>query len=263
MIDIHCHLLPGVDDGSNSLQQSLEQLRIMSQAGVKKVYITPHFMRNLYHNSNEVIQPVFEELQKEVKHNTIALELELGSELFLDSHSAETVKEENLTLGNSNYVLFETMLQQIPSDVFRQTYNLQKAGYKLIMAHPERYQDIIKKPDLVEDFLAHDIYLQLNAGSFLGRYGTMVEKTAHGLLQKGQAHFIASDNHGDQTVSIQKAAYDLVADIFADKIARQLFVENPLRMENNEKIELMNHWRLPAPAESVWHKLKAFFTGYE
>ena len=263
MIDIHTHLLPGVDDGSSSIQQTIEQLKILIQAGVKKVYLTPHFMRNLYHNTNEVIQPVFLNLKKEIESIGLDIQLVLGCEFFIDNHAVETIQKEQLTLGDSSYILFESMLQQLPTDIFEQTYQLQKAGYKLIMAHPERYTDIIRKPDLVEDFLHRDIYLQINAGSLLGMYGRNVQRTAFSLLEKGYIHFIASDNHGDHHESVQSIAYQLVSENFSDKIAEELFINNPARIATDDKIELINHWRLPGKTKSIWSILKTFFTGYE
>ncbi|MDP8220136.1 MAG: CpsB/CapC family capsule biosynthesis tyrosine phosphatase [Candidatus Stygibacter frigidus] len=261
MIDIHTHLLPGVDDGSSSIPQTIEQLTIMSQAGVKTVYLTPHFMRNLYHNAHDVITPVFNDLKQEVKG--LDIELVLGCEFFIDNHAAETIQQEELTLGDSNYVLFESMLQQLPADIFEQTYQLQKAGYKLIMAHPEWYTDIIRKSELVEDFLVRDIYLQINAGSLMGMYGRNVQHTAFNLLEKGFVHFIASDNHGDQQECVQQIAYQLVSENFSDKIAEELFINNPARIATDDKIELINHWRLPAKPKSIWSIIKTFFTGYE
>ncbi|MCF7912773.1 MAG: capsular biosynthesis protein [Candidatus Cloacimonetes bacterium] len=263
MIDIHSHLLPGVDDGSSSIQQTLEQLRIMAQAGTNKVYLTPHFMRNLYNNTRSATRPVFDNLLQKVKSAGVNISLELGCEFFIDNQAVETVKAENLTLGDSNYVLFESMLQQLPSDIFSMTYQLQKAGYKLIMAHPERYSNIIKSPSLAEDFLHHDIYLQINAGSLLGQYGRNIHHTALWLLDRGFAHFIASDNHGDHRMSVLAEAYNFVSQHYGDKIAEMLFESNPARIGTADKIELINHWRLPGKPVSLWHKLKRFFTGYE
>jgi protein-tyrosine phosphatase len=263
MIDIHSHLLPGVDDGSISFQQTLEQLRMMAQAGVSKAYLTPHFMRNLYHNTNSVIMPVFEKLQKDVTSANLNIQLELGCEFFIDNQAVDTIKTENLTLGKSNYVLFESMLQQLPSDIFTMTYQLQKAGYKLIMAHPERYANIIRRPELAEDFLHHDIYLQINAGSLLGMYGRNVYHTAIWLLDNGYAHFIASDNHGDQREAIQVEAKKFICQHYGDNIAEKLFESNPESISTGKKIELINHWRLPGKQDSLWQKLRRFFTGYE
>ena len=263
MIDIHSHLLPGVDDGSTSLQQTLEQLRIMAQAGVTKVYLTPHFMRNLYHNTGSVIIPVFKDLQQSVKSANLNIQLELGCEFFIDNQAVDTITAEGLTLGDSNYVLFESMLQQLPSDIFTLTYQLQKAGYKLIMAHPARYANIIRNPELAEDFLHHDIYLQINAGSLLGMYGRNVQHTAIELLDRGLPHFIASDNHGDHRESVQAEAYNFVCQHYGENIAIMLFERNPECISSGKKIELINRWRLPGKQESLWLKLRRFFTGYE
>ena len=263
MIDIHSHLLPGVDDGSVSFQQSLEQIRIIFQSGVTRLYLTPHFMRNLYHNTNKVLQPVFEELQEKVKSAKIEIDLKLGCEYFLDNHGAETIKEENLQLGNSNYVLCETMLGQLPPNLIEMIYQIQKAGYKLIFAHPERYTDIIRKPELVEELLHHDIYFQLNAGSLLGMYGRNVEHTVWWLLRNGYAHFMASDNHGNHTGSVQAIAKGVIEQELSSSIAEQLLITNPEKIETGEKIEIFNHWRIREDQSNFWGKLKRFFTGYE
>jgi protein-tyrosine phosphatase len=263
MIDLHTHLLPNVDDGSTTLSQSLEQLSIISQAGVRKIYLTPHFMRHLYHNTRAVINPVFRELQSAADKAGIKIDLELGCELFIDNHSKETLAEEGLTMGDSRYVLFETTLQQIPEDIFELTYAIRKSGYRLIMAHPERYSDIIRNPDIIEDFLHRDILLQLNAGSLLGLYGRNVEHTAIALLDKGYAHFIGSDNHGNQKESVQAIAFKYISERYSEKIARELCEINPGKIATDEKIEVFNHWRLPANSATTWHKLRKFFTGYE
>lgn len=263
MIDIHSHLLPGVDDGSVSIEQSLEQLRILSQSGVKKLYLTPHFMRNIYHNTKERTEPVYKRLQEAVIASGIEIELELGCEYFLDNKLKETVIQEGLEMGSSRYVLFETTLQQIPKDIFNMTYDIQKEGYKLIFAHPERYKEINRHPDMVEELKYHDIYLQLNAGSFLGYYGRQAEQTAWRLLEKGSVHFIASDNHGDHSLSAQKSAYEMISEVYSKSVVDQLFIENPGRIGNGEKIAMENHWRLPAKKPGVIQKLKEFFLGYE
>ncbi|MCF7919456.1 MAG: capsular biosynthesis protein [Candidatus Cloacimonetes bacterium] len=263
MIDIHNHLLPGIDDGSNDITKSLEQLRILAEEGVEKVYLTPHYMQNLYPNSRSAIKPVLIELRNAVKKAGINIELETGAEYFLDHLAAETVARENLTLGSSRYVLVETMMQQIPVDFLQNIYLLQKAGYKVILAHPERYADVIRDPEYVEELLHHDIYLQVNAGSFLGVYGKSVERTAFQLLQNGYLHFIASDNHGDQPQCFQKIIYQMLTDNFSEAIARLLLQENPAALNSDTKIAHFNHWRLPQPRASVWQNIMRFFTGHE
>jgi protein-tyrosine phosphatase len=263
MIDIHNHLLPGVDDGSDDIARSVEQLRLLAQSGVQKVFLTPHYMQHVYHNSRANIEPVITELKDALQKADVSIELEAGAEYFLDQLAAETVARDHLTLGDSKYILVETMMQQIPPDFLENVYELQKADYKIIMAHPERYTEIIRNPELVEEFMHHDILMQVNAGSFLNYYGKAVENTAYDLLQNGYVHFIASDNHGNQESCFQKTVFQLISEHFSDTIARLLLLENPARILSGESINLFNHWRLPHPPKTVWQNFKEFFTGHE
>lgn len=263
MIDIHTHLLPGVDDGSSELDDSLKQLQILAEAGVSRVYFTPHYMRNVYMNTQKVLEPLFNEICQKVQTAGLKMELRLGCEYFLDAYAAEIINEERLTLGASNYILVETMMQQIPSDFTANIYQLQKAGYRIILAHPERYQDFILNPELVEELMHRDIYLQVNAGSFLGIYGKAVERTAFRLLDEGWLHFIASDNHANQEVSFQAIIFQMISENLSEAIAQKLLVENPGSIEDGKSINVFNHWRLPRRPKNFWQKTREFFTGHE
>jgi len=263
MIDIHSHLLPGVDDGSNEISESLEQLRLIAAQGVNKIYLTPHFMQHIYTNSRATTEPVMAKLRAAVQKAAIDIELELGAEFFLGDPAAEIVKRNCLTLGNSDYVLTETMMQQMPADFLENIYDLQKAGYKVILAHPERYQDIIRQPEIVEELLHRDILMQVNAGSFLGFYGNYVQKTAYYLLEHGYLHFIASDNHGNQANCFQKVVFQMISENYSPAIAQLLLQENPAAISSNEKINIFNRWRLPKPPKNFLQNLKEFFTGHE
>lgn len=263
MIDIHNHLLPGIDDGCVDMGCTKSQLRILAEAGVKKIYFTPHYMVPHYHNSRKKIMPLIRKIRAELATEDINIDLEAGAEYFLDVHAAGTVKENDLTLGDTQYVLVETMMQKMSSDFYDNTYDLQKAGYKVILAHPERYMDIIQSPETAEDFIHHDIYLQVNAGSLLGYYGKHIEKTAYYLLNKGLVHFIGSDNHGNHDESFQRVVFEMLKENYSEEIAELLLVRNPEAIGTGEKIELFNNWRFAHEDNSIWKNIKEFFTGHE
>lgn len=236
MIDIHTHLLPAVDDGANDLKTSLRQLKIMQDAGVKTVFFTPHFIWQHYDfTQNEVLEKI-ESLKTATSKENINLELLPGREIYLDSRVIEQIKTTKMNLGNSNYTLVETNMTNFPDNLNENLYQLVRSGLKPILAHPERYSNIIRDPALAEDFLHKNVLLQINAGSLLGFYGKQVQQTAWFLVDNGFAHFLASDNHGNSLQYPLPAACDLIRRRIDDHTVDLLTKINPQKIINNEPI---------------------------
>lgn len=236
LIDIHTHILPNVDDGSNSLERSLKHLQKMADLGVEKVFLTPHFMLGKYANNLENITQHFNAFKAEVAKLQISTEVLLGAEVYCDPTVLEQTLQERLTLGNSNYVLFETSLNDIGKDIKKFIYELQVNDFRPILAHPERYSFVHSNPDIIEDFMYRDVLIQVNASSILGYHGRKVKESAWRLLHKGQVHFVASDDHCRHSDYILAEAYNKVESLIDEKTAKLLFYENPLRVSNNEEI---------------------------
>lgn len=237
IIDIHTHLLPNVDDGSDSMESTLKHLQVISDSGVEKVFLTPHYMLGKYANKKSEVEKQFKLLQEEVKKLKIRLEIVLGAEVYCDDTVLKQVKEENLTLGNSNYVLFETSLNDISDNSKSFIYDLQMARFRPILAHPERYSYVHAHPSIVREFMSRDVLIQVNASSLLGYHGKKVKEIAWRLVYKGYAHFVASDDHCRHSDYILKKAYYKVADKIDEKTANLLFYQNPLKVYNNEDIQ--------------------------
>lgn len=238
MIDIHTHILPELDDGSSDLDSSINQLRIMADSGVTSVFLTPHYIPNFYPTSKKTILDKLLMVQELVTQDKIPISLEVGTEIFLEANSIDFVESEKLNMGNSRYLLVETNMSGFAADFNDNLFKLLRAGYKPILAHPERYLDIQKNPELAEDLMHRNVYMQINAGSLLGQYGKLVKKTAWTLLHQGWAHFLASDNHCRSDKYPLEKAFKLVASKIDNYTAELLTEINPQKIIENDKINM-------------------------
>lgn len=238
MIDIHSHLIPAFDDGSRNIEITQEKLIRISESGVTDLIFTPHYYPELFTFDQSDLKTKYDLLVSFVKKNNLTINLHLGSEVFLTSGIEKTIENLNLTLSDSNYVLVESNLRQFPKDLFQILYDLRSSGCRLILAHPERYQNVIENPEIANELMHKDIYLQLNAGSFFNFYGNSSCKTAWYLLNNGYAHVVASDDHADLPEYILPKAFNLIKNEIDEYTANLLFKINPAKLLKNETIEM-------------------------
>lgn len=189
--DWHSHILPGVDDGVKTMEESLEILAIMEQLGVKRLWFTPHVMED-YPNETKDLRKRYEELKLAYSGN---IELFLASENMLDSLFEERLdKNDFLTLGETgNHLLVETSYYNPPMNMVGMLERLKKAGYYPVLAHPERYQYMDEKDyKRLKDM---DILFQANYFSLIGAYGNTAQKKLEWMLKKGMIDMMGSDLH--------------------------------------------------------------------
>ena len=205
--DIHCHLLPGIDDGSNSIEESIEILRRAEKEGVSEIVLTPHYIENTRYNcNNKNKKESFEILKKAIKQAGINIKLYLGNENYMSNNFIELLNNnEIMTINNSRYLLFEFPLSQPYKNSKDYLYELVTKGYVPILAHPERYRDFQKNPDLVEEYTRMGILLQGNYKSLLGKYGRASKKALKILLKKDLITFLGSDIHHIEDYELEKA----------------------------------------------------------
>jgi protein-tyrosine phosphatase len=193
--DLHSHLIPGIDDGSKSLEDSINMLRRFIELGFKKVITTPHIMSDYYRNNPEIILGGLEEVRKEIKKQGLTIEIEAAAEYYLDEYFQELIqKKELLTFGN-NHVLFELSFAEEPPGIKDAIFNMVTEGYRPIMAHVERYPFFMGKWDVLEDFKERGCLLQLNLNSLSGHYGPHVKKWAQQVIDRGIIDVVGSDCH--------------------------------------------------------------------
>ncbi|MCH7514129.1 MAG: capsular biosynthesis protein [Bacteroidetes bacterium] len=205
IVDIHSHLLPGLDDGVSSLDESLEILKKFEKFGYKKVVTTPHIMSDFYRNTPDGISEALQELQHFVKDKTEII-VEAAAEYYLDEGFIELLTEHTdliLCIGNK-YILFETSFMSEPVYLKEAIFYIQSNGYKPLMAHPERYQYLHNSWDLTQDLIDRGTLFQININSLAGYYTKPVQKMAIRLIKNDMVHFLGSDchnmNHWDVTL---------------------------------------------------------------
>ena len=196
MIDIHCHLLNEVDDGSESIEQSLEALRLAEEAGFTDIILTPHYIKGYYDNSIENTKEKIKNLKQEVFKNNILINIHHGNEIYICDDLCELLLANvPATLANSKYVLFELPLNNKLFNVMEIVVKLKEKGYIPVLAHPERYSYVQEDPNQVMEFIRAGVFIQSNYGSIVGRYGKEAKETLGKLLKHNMVHILASDTH--------------------------------------------------------------------
>lgn len=193
--DIHSHLIPGIDDGSQSMEETLEMLRYFKKLGYQKVITTPHVMIDYYKNNPETILGGLENVKAAIKKENIDIEIEAAAEYYLDDHFMQLIKEKNLLTFGEDHVLFEISFNAEPPNVKEAIFNLVTSGYKPVFAHVERYPFYEKKLDKVRDFKARGALIQLNINSLSGNYGPGVKKMAVQMIENDLVDVVGSDCH--------------------------------------------------------------------
>ena len=197
MIDIHSHILPGIDDGSRSMDESIEILKKAQSCGVTDIIVTPHYITGSNYIVNNIDKKILlQSLKKELKKRNINIKLYLGNEVFVENNMLELKeKGEISTLNNSKYLLFELPLNYEFNGVEDVIFNLRCNKIIPIIAHPERYAYLKKNPLLIKDLIDAGALLQSNIGSFLGVYGKEAKELAILFLKHNMITFISSDIH--------------------------------------------------------------------
>ncbi|RMD86485.1 MAG: hypothetical protein D6813_14870 [Calditrichaeota bacterium] len=244
MIDIHSHVLPKIDDGPQSWEESMAMIRLAQEDGIEEIAITHHILSNLAYEREEEIIIKFQELQKRIKAENLKIKIHLGSEIYAqpDMELFHTISTYN---NNKKYFLVEFPMQGIPKFVADRFFDLVLDGMVPIIAHPERNMSIIKDPQLAFDFVQRGALLQTNAGSLVGRHGDRVRTTAFILMNSQLVHIVASDGHNVHRRPIKLSdAWQVVCQHWGEDRAHLLFRENPRKVLQGEDI-------LPAEPQPV------------
>lgn len=195
-VDMHSHLIPGIDDGSKSLEESISLLRQLIELGYKKVITTPHIYYELYPNSSEIILNGLSNLKSAVKKEGLNIEVDAAAEYFMDDHFEILLeKDDILTIGSTKMVLVEMSFFAAPPKLYDYLFRLQTKGYQPLLAHPERYSfynNDIKKYEELKD---RGCLFQINLPSLQGHYGKSVQKMAEKLLKTNLVEFMGTDLH--------------------------------------------------------------------
>lgn len=203
---MHSHLLPGIDDGVDSIESSLEVIRGFSNLGYKKLITTPHIMHDFYRNDPTVILPLLEEVRTAISNEGIDIQLEAAAEYYLDEYFMELLEsgEQLLSFGD-NYVLFELSFMTKPLTLRDAVFKMQTKGYRPVLAHVERYLYFHKSFEELNELKNTGLLFQLNLLSLSGYYSKNVKQMAQKVVASGMVEFIGSDCHNaNQLIAISE-----------------------------------------------------------
>ena len=214
-VDMHSHLLPGIDDGSKSLESSIEMIQRLQALGYRKLITTPHILGGMYNNTPETILPPLALVQEELKRKQIDIELSAAAEYYADEHLKSLLTENSKLLPISgNKILIEFSMAYESLQAGNIIFDLQARGYQPIIAHPERYIYLENNKKYFEDLVNNGCLLQLNFLALTGHYGKTVLTLAMYILEKGWYSLIGSDVHSIRHIEAMENA-NLSANVWA------------------------------------------------
>ena len=193
--DMHSHLIPGIDDGAQDMDQTIAMLAKFESLGYKKVVTTPHIMTDSFPNNPGIILSGLEKVRNEIKKVGIEIEIEAAAEYYFDETLMPKIKNKELLTFGDNYVLVEFAFHSPPQFLDQLFFELKTHGYRPVIAHFERYLYYLGKIDKAEKWRSEGINIQININSLFGQYGPEVQKQAEKLIDEGQFDFVGTDCH--------------------------------------------------------------------
>lgn len=226
-VDLHSHLIPGLDDGAKSMDESMNLLKGMVDLGYKKIITTPHVMIDAYKNNPEIIRKGLNDLRDEATREGIVIDIDAAAEYYLDDGFNDILEKGDVLTVKGNYLLFETSYFAKPIGLEEMIFAIASAGYKPLMAHPERYRYIKDPLQEYSRFKELGVFFQVNLNSFGGHYGKDAKEKAEFLNSHGLIDFLGSDVHHMKQVNT-------LSDIFLLETYRNIFENN--KILNNELV---------------------------
>ncbi|MBO1579760.1 tyrosine-protein phosphatase [Bacillus sp. XF8] len=238
MIDLHCHILPSIDDGAQSIEDSIAMAKAACEEGIHTIVATPHHQNGVYINPAESILYQVKQLNERLKEEEINLTVLPGQEIRLYGELLEDYElGHTLTLNRTDkYILIEFPANHVPRYAEKMLYELRVKGITPIIVHPERNTEIIEHPDVLYKLVSQGMLTQITAGSITGKFGKKIKKFTLQLIEHHLAHVIASDAHNITTRSFHlQAAYETVEKTFGSSMC-YYFKENTYALISGKMI---------------------------
>lgn len=241
MIDIHSHILHGVDDGSRDINLAIRLCELTKNSGFNKIIATPHFSKDKSEEYSKKVKNNFKELKDRLLTNKCGVDIFLGMELEADLELVNLLKDKiALTLNETSYILVEFPRDSVPVFADELFNNLIKSGYKVILAHPERNKQLMDGIEEVGRYVDKGIYIQIDKGSLRGDFGKYPCNASESLLNQGLVHFVATNSHG---ISYRNPMVDGLRNKIKDYVGEEnvwkIIDKNPMNLLENKDIEII------------------------
>ena len=247
MIDIHCHILPGLDDGPSTLDETLEMCRSSVEDGITGIIATPHLFNDLFYTNREMILKKYAEAREALFTHDIPVSLYVGADMRLIPDLREKIRtEQGLTLNQGKYYLLEFPSQILPPNLNEIVENLLSDDLVPIITHPERNTNILRREQILLDLLEQGALCQITSMSLTGEFGHKCQDFCQRLIEAGGVHFIASDAHsiGWRSPGLSRAA-KLAQEIVGEEGAKQMVKNNPEAVIRGDDIPRARIKKLP------------------
>ena len=240
MVDLHCHLLPGIDDGSKSMEISLRMAREATENGVTHALLTPHHMNGHYINHKQDVIRRTKEFQEQINAHNIPLTVFPGQEVRINGQLLEALDKDDILFADTagKYMMLEFPDDDVPHYTNQMIFDLQQRGIIPVIVHPERNTKIMAEPDLIYQLLEKGCLSQITASSYVGTFGKKVENFSRQLIGAGQGYVFASDAHDLPRRKYEmRQAFEKLKREFGDDLVNR-YQQNARSIINGEDISL-------------------------
>lgn len=259
MIDMHSHILPNIDDGARSVEETFHLIQEAKEVGFEAIIATSHYMEGYYETDipeREIwVKAIYDKLQEK----NIDINLYLGNEIYLSENMITLLEEGKAsTINDTSYVLFEMPLNVEPLNLYDVIYEMQQYKLVPILAHPERYTFVQEEPELIYDLIQKGVLMQANYASVIGYYGQKAQMIVKKLLENNMIHFLGSDVHRQNTIySRIPQILEELKNIIGKSKLEELTTINPKLVLNNKRIDIDEPKKIELTLkEKVMMKLK-------
>ena len=240
MIDIHTHILPNIDDGARSIEETFNLIKEAKNAGFEAIVSTSHYKEGYYETDTPEREVWINAIHENLQTKNIDIKLYLGNEIYMTENIVKLLEDGKAsTINDTSYVLFEMPLNIEPENLYDIIYEMKQCKLVPILAHPERYTFIQNEPELAYDLIQKGVLMQANYGSIIGEYGYKAQFIAKKFFENNMIHFLGSDVHRQNTIyaKMPEILSELNSVIGEEKL-EELTTKNPQLALRNKRIDI-------------------------
>lgn len=240
MIDFHSHILPNIDDGSRSIEETFNLIKEAESVGFEAIISTSHYIEGYYETNTPEREVWINAIYDNLKNKDISINLYLGNEIYLSENIMELLENAKAsTINDTSYVLFELPMNNEPLNLYNIIYEMMQNKLVPVLAHPERYSFVQKDPELIYDLIEKGVLMQCNYGSIIGQYGEKARIIVKKMLENNMVHFLGTDVHRQNTIyPLIPTINKKISDIIGEEKLEKLTTINPKLALQNKRIDI-------------------------